>query len=267
MGADSGGVSYRQDGAIALITLDRPEKLNAIDVTMGRAYNQALLCADADSSVRAIVITGAGRAFCSGANLSTVEHTGGLTHEQRLPADGLRPELAMLIRKPVVAAVNGPAIGIGLVLPLYADMCFVARDATLGFQFARLGLVAEYGTAWLLPALVGQSRARDLLLSSRRFTGTQAVAYGLAHKALGAADVLDGALRYARELAANCSPAALAAAKQQLNAVAHSALDAALTDSRERMLASLDSPDLAEGFAAASAHRTPDFRPLPAEAD
>jgi enoyl-CoA hydratase/carnithine racemase len=255
-------VRYEVDSGVATVTLNRPTVLNAIDLATGRAYNAALRRADAEPEVRAIVIAGAGRAFCAGADLASMEAAPASTAEERLPSDGLAPELAMLSRKPVIAAVHGPAIGVGLVLALYADVRFVASDAILSFAFTRLGLVAEYGTAWLLPRMLGAVRATELLLSSRRFTGSDAVSIGLAHCSLPAGEVRPAAYAYARDLVANCSPAALAATKQQLRDGYGDGLAAALADSRARMLAALDSDDLLEGFAALSQRRAPLFAPL-----
>jgi enoyl-CoA hydratase/carnithine racemase len=258
------GVRYEVDGSVAVVTLDRPDVLNALDLETGRLYNRLLRRADDDPAVRAVVVTGAGRAFCSGADVSGMGSPSDASAEERLPADALQPELAMLIRKPVVAAVNGAAIGVGLVLAAYADVRFVAGDAKLGFEFPRLGLVAEYGMAALVPWLVGGSRAFELLVGGRRFSGVDAVAWGLAHAAAPADEVLARALEYARDLAASCSPAAMAAAKEQLRAAFPGDLRRALDDARQRMLVLLDGDELAEGFAARAQRRTPSFAPLPA---
>jgi enoyl-CoA hydratase/carnithine racemase len=260
-------ITYAVTSGVALLTLDRPEVLNALDLETGRRYNGLLHRADSDPDVRAIVVTGAGRAFCSGADLSSMGDTDGVPAEERLPADGLQPELAMLVRKPVVAAVNGPAIGVGLVLALYADVRIAAEDAVLSLGFPRLGLVAEYGTAWLLPRLVGASRATELLLSGRRLRGSEAADIGLVLEARPASEVLPAAVAYARELAEQCSPSARAAAKRQLADGYGDGLRAALDDSRRRMLAALDGPELREGFSAQAERRPPRFAPLADEAD
>lgn len=261
----SSGIRYELQDAVAVVTLDRPERLNAIDLEMGRAYNEALLRADADPEVRAVVVAGAGRAFCSGADLSAMAGMDSLPAEERLPAHALAPELAMRLRKPVIAAVNGPAIGVGLVLALYADVRIVAHDAALGLLFPRLGLVAEYGTAWLLPRLVGAAHATELLLGGTQISGDDAARIGLAHRAVPATDVLAVASSYAADLALGCAPTALAEIKAQLVAGCAEDLRAALVDSRRRMLECLDSPDLREGFAARVAGRPPAFQPLPTE--
>lgn len=261
------GVRYAVADGVATVTLARPERLNAVDLATGRRYNELLRRADSDPEVRVVIVTGEGRAFCSGADLSAMDGSSGAPPEERLPEDGLRPELAMLIRKPVVAAVRGPAIGVGLVLALYADVRIVADDAVLGFGFTRLGLVAEYGTAWLLPRLIGSSRATELLLSSRRFDGKEALALGLAHRTCPAEEMDRVAREYADELASWCSPAALAAVKAQLRDGYGPGLRQALEESRALMLATLGTPELAEGFAAQADRRAPSFPALPREAD
>jgi enoyl-CoA hydratase/carnithine racemase len=258
-------VRYKVDRGVATVSLNRPERLNAIDLATGRAYNAALRRADADPEVRVIIITGAGRAFCSGADLSAMEPAPTTTALERLPADGLQPELALFLRKPVIAAVHGPAIGVGLVLALFADIRFIAAEAPLALSFTRLGLVAEYGTAWLLPRLVGATTAAHLLLSGARFDGAEAGRMGLTHQVLPAADVFAAALEYALDIAHNCSPAALAAAKAQILSGFGPGLMQALAESRNRMLATLDSADVVEGFSAAAQRRSPNFAALPGD--
>ena len=167
----------------------------------------------------------------------------------------------MRLRKPVIAAVNGPAAGVGFVMMLAADIRFVAEDATLTTSFARLGLVAEYGSAWLLTRLVGLERALDLLLTGRRFTGSEAAAWGLASLATKADDVLPTALRYARSLAEHCSPRSLAAIKRQVYADLDRPFAEALEAAKAAMLESFGWPDLPEGLRAQAERRPPNFAP------
>jgi enoyl-CoA hydratase/carnithine racemase len=266
-------VLYQVDAAVATITLNRPTRLNAVTLEMAQAYADALRRADADPEVRAIVVTGAGRGFCAGADLDLL--AGGPAADEpsaedispngSVPATGMQPALAMQVRKPVVAAVNGPVAGVGFVLMLAADIRFVAEDATLTTSFARLGLVAEYGSAWLLTRLVGVERALDLLLTGRRITGAEAADLGLASRALPAADVLPAALDYARALAHECSPRSLATIKQQVYADLQRPFADALAEAQTMMYESFGWADLPEGLRAQAERRSPRFAPLTRE--
>ncbi|MET8213981.1 enoyl-CoA hydratase-related protein, partial [Streptomyces sp. NPDC005373] len=193
-------VEYQVDDRVALITLNRPDVYNALTAAMGGAVNQALRRADADPGVRCVVITGAGRGFCAGADVSLFTDDAALLKDSD-PDEGLRPELLMRLRKPVVAAVNGSAAGVGFVLMACADVRFVAEKATLTTSYARLGVSAEYGIGWLLPRLIGLPNALDLLLSAGKISGAEALRLGLAQRALPAPEVLPAALDYARALA------------------------------------------------------------------
>lgn len=253
-------ILYEVADGVATLTLNRPDRFNAFTPEMGGAYNEALRRADRDPEVRAVVVTGAGRGFCGGADLGFLATVDGDTTQDG--PDEVRPQLAMEIRKPVVAAVNGSAAGFGFALFLYADVRFVAAEAKLVTTFSRLGLAAEYGTAWLLPRLVGAGNAADLLLSGRTLTGEEAYRIGLAQRVLPAAGVLPAALDYARDIAANCAPRALETIKGQLRADLERPLDAALADAAALMRKSFGTPDLPEAMAARTEKRPPRFQPL-----
>ena len=155
-----------ENASVAIVTLNRPDRLNALTPQMGPLYAATLQELDADPTVRAIVVTGAGRGFCSGADLSSLAgSTEDLLAYVRGQTVQTLPLVALTLATPVATAVNGPCAGIGFVLAMSADARFVASDATLTTTFARLGLVAEYGIAWLLPRLVGLPVATDLLLT------------------------------------------------------------------------------------------------------
>lgn len=256
----SSEVGYRVEDRVALVTLSRPDRMNAMTARMGRQYNAALLRAAADPEVVVVVVTGAGRAFCSGAELAVVESfSDGSTEPDK--GDGeFRPALAREIRKPVIAAINGAAAGVGLALAVHADIRVVSRTATLTTRYARLGLVAEYGLAWLLPRLVGDGRARDLLLTGRRFTGEEAFAMGLADRLCEPADVLSTARELALDLSTNCAPHALAIIKDQLDEAVLSTRDEAYAQAERLMQRSFTSPDLIEALTAAKEKRSPNFR-------
>ena len=257
-------VRYEVADRIALITLDRPDRLNAIVPGMGEEIAGAFHTADDDPEVRAVVLTGAGRGFCGGADMALLagDGLGELT-----PGYGLAPEIAVQIRKPVVAAVNGAAAGVGFALMLNADVRFVATDAKLTTAFARLGLIAEYGVDWLLPRLVGLPAALDLLFSARVIDGAEALRLGLASRALPADQVLPQARAYAHRLATECSPRSLAAMKRQVYGHGmHGSYEDCLAQARKLVASALRSDDVREGARALVERRTPRFDPLgPAE--
>jgi enoyl-CoA hydratase/carnithine racemase len=206
------------DGVVTL-TLNRPERMNAWNAQLAGELSRALDDADRDDAVRAIVITGAGRAFCAGADLES----GGDTFDDE--ANTARAErardrtplrLPYQLRKPVIAAINGHAIGVGITYPLLADVRIVAADAKISFAFVRRGVLPELASHAILPRVVGFSNAADLLLSGRTITGTEAAARGLASQALPAAEVLPAAQAWARDLAVNAAPVSVAAAKRLL---------------------------------------------------
>lgn len=240
-------VRYEVREAVAVITLNRPDRLNAIVPGMGDLYAGLLRRADADPHVRAIVVTGAGRGFCSGADLSVLaegrEALNGYLDGQS--TDTL-PTAALRIGTPVATAINGPCAGIGFVLAIAADVRFAAPTATLSTSFSRLGLIAEYGVAWLLTRLVGLGRATDLLVSARTLTAQQALEMGLVNEV--ADDALAAALQWATDVATHCSPSAMAVIKRQLLDVDTQDLDTAVASSLVEMRAAFDRPDLAEAI-------------------
>jgi enoyl-CoA hydratase/carnithine racemase len=254
-------IQYRVDGPVAIVTLNRPDRLNALLPGMGREYAQCLRRAEADPAVRVIVVTGAGRGFCAGADLAVLAQgadalTGYLEGER---LDDL-PTMALHLAKPVVTAINGPCAGIGFVLAVAADVRFAAPSATLATSFSRLGLVAEYGVAWLLPRLIGLPAATELLLSGRTLSAEEAARLGLVHEV--ANDALDRALQWANQVATDCSPASLRAIKDQLLRAQEQGLNEAVRTSLRLMGQSFGEPDLAEALAARAAKRPPNFTPL-----
>ena len=210
---------------VALVTLDRPERRNALHRRMMRTLLDTVWALDADDAVRVVVLTGAGDAFCSGVDLSETDRSDGFGFsggdapdtdtgpEHR--ADDFAERIAFWrMRTPIVAAINGAAIGAGLTIPLQADVRYVAADAKLAFPFTRLNLVPEANSTWLLPRLVGVSCALELLLSGRSFTGAEAAAMGMASAALPRDEVLPAALLLAHDIAAHCAPVAVGVTKQ-----------------------------------------------------
>ena len=268
---------------VALLTLNRPERLNAWTAELEREYFDALEECGASADVRVIVVTGAGRGFCAGADMQDLQGLsaaaagagsadedangatagGGEGNGAARPASERRPQtLPLSIPKPIIAAINGPCAGIGLVQALMCDLRFAAEDAKLTTAFARRGLVAEHGISWVLPRLVGPARALDLLLSARVVLGAEAAQLGLVNRALPAERLMDETLAYTRELAVNCSPASMATMKRQVYADFERGLPEALAEADRLMLESFTRPDFAEGVASFVERREPSFEPV-----
>ena len=254
-------VLYEAKDGVALLTLNRPQRLNAWTRALSTRYFDLLERADADPAVRAVVVTGAGRGFTAGADMDVLQGAAGEGGRE----DARPQTFPLTIRKPLVAAINGPCAGIGLVLALTCDLRFAAAGAKFTTAFVRRGLVAEHGSAWLLPRLVGHSVALDLLLSGRVFLAEEALALGLVNRVLPPDTLVPETLAYARELATQCSPAAMAEVKQQVYAAWGEALDASVADANRRMAASFVRPDFKEGVRSFVEKRPPAFPPLPAK--
>jgi enoyl-CoA hydratase/carnithine racemase len=206
----------RVDGNVALITLQRPDQLNAFSGRMGVELGRAYRRCDGDDSIRAVVITGAGRAFCAGADLGAGSHT----FESQDPGSfsagaGIDPP-AWQVRKPVIAAINGHAVGIGLTLAMQCDIRLVAIEAKCGFVQVRRGVLPDCHSHWTVPRAVGFARATELFLTGRLFRGDEAAEMGIASRALDAADVLPAALDIARDIARNTAPLSVALSKRLL---------------------------------------------------
>jgi enoyl-CoA hydratase/carnithine racemase len=250
---------YEVDASVATITLDRPERHNAWTTEMGEQYFDHLERAAADPDVRAIVVTGAGRSFCPGldmGSLATVATEGaaqGSSRPQTFP---------LSIPKPIIAAINGACAGIGLSLALMCDIRFAAAGAKLTTSFARRGLVAEHGTSWILPRLVGTARALDLLLSARVVLAEEARELGLVNFVVAPEQLLPSALAYAHDLALNASPTSMSVIKRQVLRHVDLPLDEAMAESNALMAESLRRPDVAEGVASFVERRPPRFEPL-----
>ncbi|PRY37835.1 enoyl-CoA hydratase-related protein [Umezawaea tangerina] len=257
------GIAVEVDADVCTITFDRPHARNALTGPMFEAYCAALVEADADPAVRAVVVTGRGDWFCTGAAPEALGALLDPAARQTATAAAVHPpDLPLRLRKPLIAAVNGGAAGLGLVQALNADVRFLAAEARLATSFSRLGLVAEYGSAWLLPRLVGRATALDLLLSGRKVDAGEALRIGLVQRVLPRAEVLPAAVAYARDLATSCSPAAMATIKAQVWAAADSGSDEAFAESVRLMVESFGRPDFTEGVLASRDRRTPKFPPL-----
>ncbi len=249
---------------VCVLTLNRPERMNAWTHELEARYFDLLEEADADPAVRVVVVTGAGRGFCPGFDMEALAAMSTGDGDAGAAAPRRPQTFPLTIRKPVVAAINGACAGIGLVQALMCDIRFAAEGAKFTTAFARRGLVAEHGISWILPRLVGPARALDLLLSGRVFLAEEAASLGVVNVVLPREDVLDHAVGYARDLAANCSPASMAAMKAQVHHDLHGTLDDAVAEANRLMLESFGRPDFAEGVASFTERRPPSFAPLPA---
>jgi enoyl-CoA hydratase/carnithine racemase len=263
------------DGPVAVVRLDREDKLNAFTYGMIAAIRESVDAAAADPAVVGIVITGTGRAFSAGLDMGDLGRTSqgeaGPSAEpvpDTEPAPGRRRELPALfsflldVPKPVIAAVNGVCAGGGLVLAMMCDLRFVSTTATFTTAFSKRGLIAEHGTAWLLPRLMGTSRALDVLWSSRKFDAEEAYRLGLADRLVPADDVLPTATAYVEDLAASVAPRSIAAMKQQVYSGLSVSIEQSCDDADALMRSSLDHPDLKEGVQSFLERRRPRFAPL-----
>jgi enoyl-CoA hydratase/carnithine racemase len=255
------GLRVSTCGGVRTVTFARPEQRNAMTLEMFRGYYSVLDEADRDPAVRAVVVTGEGDYFCSGADPAGLQVLASSTEAQRTLRDelGFAPELPLGLSKPLVAAVNGGAAGLGLVHAMYADVRFMAEEARLATAFSRLGLPAEYGSSWLLPRLVGLGNALDLLLSGRKIDAAEALRLGLVQHVVPRAQVLQAAQTYAGDIAANCSPTSLAVIRRQMFDDLAAAPSASATRAIALMVEAFGRPDFAEGVAALLERRPPEF--------
>lgn len=250
------------DNGVAKITLNRPEARNAFNRLMSHEFGHALAVLEEDEAVRVMVVTGAGRVFCAGAELSS---GGGLGAGEAGPIEGRPPSADVYpwtFSTPIIGAINGSAVGLGLTYPMMWDIRIVARDAKLGFVFTRRGLIPEGNASWLLSRLVGAARALELLITGRMFSGTDAEAWGLATQAVEAEDVLPTAMALARDIADNTAPAAVAVTKKLFYRYLEDGGDR-LHARREELEAfhwSLAQPDAKEGIDAFLEKRLPKWK-------
>jgi len=263
---------YGVADGIATITLDRPERLNAWTATMNTEYRAHLQSAVDDPGVRVIVVTGSGRGFCAGAESEDLAgHAERGSYDSGAPADlatpgyGVSPDFDAEMAyhfglpKPVLAAVNGPAAGIGFVLACYCDLRFAARGAKFTTAHGKLGLPAAFGLAWLLPKLIGLPRALELLLSSRTFDADEALDLGLVTAVVDGPDLLAHVYDYARLLATTVSPASLAASRRQVYEAFHQTAAEAVRAAESLLDPMMAGPDYREGVAALRGKRPPAF--------
>lgn len=260
-------VLYDVRDGVGVITFNRPQRLNAWGPEIAAGFYAAIDHAEDDPAVRAIVVTGSGRGFCAGADL------GPATSLEGPDADTSDTDVAQLVgdrpahfltelRKPVIAAINGYCVGIGLTHALMCDIRFASAGAKFATAFSRRGLIAEHGITWILPRLTGWGAAMDLLLSGRTFLAEEARELGLVNDVVAPELLLTRAVDYARDIAANCSPASLAVIKSQAYRDALDDVAAVTARAETLMYESLARPDVIEGITSFLAKRPPDFPPL-----
>jgi enoyl-CoA hydratase/carnithine racemase len=269
-------VKLEIDDPVATITLNRPDKLNALTLRTTDELRHALLEADGNEAVVGIVLTGAGRGFCAGLDLSEIEEfqEAGTTEvsgdacdlpvsepqSEHFSADFERPcSYLMSLRKPVIAAINGPCVGLGLSFALFSDLRFISSTAYLATAFAGLGLVAEHGTGWLLPRLIGISNSLDVLWSGRKVGAEEALRLGLVNRVVEPDQLVEEAQGYIRQLAQRSSPTSLMYMKRQIYSYLMQPLRQAMKETEALQDQSMTWPDIAEGMAAFAEKRPPNF--------
>ncbi|MGA8707552.1 MAG: enoyl-CoA hydratase [Steroidobacteraceae bacterium] len=261
-------ITYTVAERIATITLNRPEQLNAWTDVMAQEVYEAAHAADRDPDVHVMVLTGAGRAFCAGGDVTGFKSSDPRQLIDKLPRSydfSRRPDYQSragyfpALSKPIVAMLNGATAGLGLVHALFCDLRIAAEDAVLTTAFARIGLASEYGMAWILNRVVGHARALDLLLSARKVSGAEALQLGLVHQAHPKDQLANATYGYARELAERVSPRSLRVIKRQLWELPFQSLHEAVLSDCAEMMSSNVCQDFEEGKRAFMEKRPPRF--------
>jgi len=270
-------INYDVREPVAIITMNRPDALNAFTSRMLAEIRHALAAAERDPDVVGIVLTGAGRGFCAGMDMNALNQMSSGTDEggddlSELAASPGDPNMGenfqttysylLSVRKPLLAAINGACAGLGFAVAMLCDMRFVERSAKFSTAFSQRGLIAEHGISWILPRLIGPSRALDLLWSARKFDGVEAERLGLADRLVEDGASLDAALGYIEELAASAAPNSLMVMKQQVYRHLNMPLGEAMKETNTLMAESLSRPDFREGVRSFIEKRPPEFARL-----
>ena len=268
------------NGGITKITLNRPDKLNAWTTVMGNEVKRAIEIAGQDKECRCVVVTGAGRGFCAGADMGNLKDISDGDNEKEMEVDmaikpyrtdkNLGPEILENFEgrfaymyncpKPIIAMINGACAGIGLIFSLYADLRFTSNEAKFTTAFASRGLIAEHGIAWLLPRLVGEAKALDLLLSARIFKGVEAESLGLVNKSISAAELENFVKNYAKHMAERVSPRSMTIMKRQIRAGYSQTFSKSLEIADKEMFLSFEQDDFKEGVESFVENRAPKFK-------
>jgi len=272
---------YEKEGHVAKITLNRPQKLNALNKDLLYNLRKALREAEDDDEVRVVILKGAGRGFCAGADMSLLQSTDAVDPEERrakallppgdaqipgrldVPEDySLRYTYFPSVPKPIIAAINGPCAGLGLIMSLYCDFRFASEAAVLTTAFARRGLIAEHGIDWILPRIVGFPNALDLLMTARRVSPEEALAKGLVNAVYPPETFANNVRDFALDLAQAVSPRSMRVMKTQLYTTAGlgRSLADAVRNGNEEMFASFGTEDFKEGVAHFVEQRAANFK-------
>lgn len=266
-------IIYEVENPVAIITMNRPEALNAFTNRMLAEIKHALAAAEADENVVGIVLTGAGRGFCPGMDMNALDNLStGEGAKDDLSALDAQPGDATLgenftvtftylqaIRKPVIVAINGACAGLGMAFAMLADMRIVERQAKFSTAFSQRGLIAEHGMSWTLPRLIGSGKALDILWSARKFDGEEAHKLGIAERLVEPGESLATAIEYIKTLAANSSPTSLQVIKAQVHRHMNMQLGEAMLETNEWMAQSLKRADFREGVRSFIEKRPPEF--------
>jgi enoyl-CoA hydratase/carnithine racemase len=272
-------IQYQVTDPVAIITMNRPDQLNALTTRMLAEIRHAIGAAERDTSVVGIILTGAGRGFCAGMDMTSLdgmaagdsqaEDLSELKTEVGDPALGENFQVTysflMSVRKPIVSAINGPCAGLGFVIAMLTDMRFVERQAKFTTAFSQRGLIAEHGVSWILPRLIGPGRALDILWSARKFTGEEAQQLGIAERLCETGAAVTDATAYIEQLAATTSPKSLQLMKAQVYRHLNMQLGEAATESNEWMSESLRQDEFKEGVRSFLERRPPNFKRVDVE--
>jgi len=267
-------IIYDVADPVAIITMNRPDQLNAFTNRMLAEIRHALAAAEQDERVVGIILTGAGRGFCAGMDMGSLDNlasgTGQAEDLSALSADPGDPDLGadfqvtfsylLSIRKPLIGAINGACAGLGFVFALLTDMRFIERQAKFATAFSQRGLIAEHGASWILPRLIGSGKALDILWSSRKFDGEEADRLGLAERLCDSGTALEQAREFIADLAANASPTSLRIIKAQVYRHLNMPLGEAMTETNDWMATSLKREDFREGVQSFMERRPPTFK-------
>lgn len=256
-------MSYQQitlevDEGIAIITLNRPEALNSFTGVMGEEWSDAYRRCDVDDEVKVIIVTGSGKAFCAGADMSAGGGTFDTQEDMSFTSNPIYP--AWKVRKPVIAALNGHAVGVGFGLAIQCDFRIIAEEGKYGLLQVRRGVLADASSHWLLPRMIGQEKALMLQLSGRKMTGQEMYQMGLGSACVSADKVLETALELARDMAINCSPLIMGLAKKLVWDSADLSLEEMEKEETHLLHYTMGKPDAIEGGVAYMERRAPNWQ-------
>ncbi len=262
-------IIYDKQDRVAIVTLNRPARLNAITPTLVDEFKHAMADAERDPAIAVIVVTGAGKSFCPGMDIATLQAAAGKTGNAAEPAPPSTNidhhslfGFMLKMRKPIIGAINGNCVGMGLSMALHFDIRIAGEETRLSAIFVRRGLSVEYGSSWLLPRLVGMSHAMDLALTGRIITAKEALSMGLVRSVVPDGQLLETAIGMAREIAIYCSPTAMAEAKRMLWQHLAADYQIATDDSTAVMVGMGNHSDFKEGVMSFVEKRLPRFLPV-----